>query len=338
MLPKRGRVRSPRFWQAGGWRAVALSPLGCFWAAGVWLHRAFAKPYRSAIPVICVGNLVVGGTGKTPVSIAIAEYFKEHGGTPHLLSRGYGGSAKGPVLVEPGRHDASQVGDEALLLAASAPTWVGGNRALSARAAEAAGATCLILDDGLQNPTLAKDMSLIVVDGGFGFGNGRLLPAGPLREPIGRGLRRAAGLVLIGQDRTGVADGLAAGLPILRARLAPGPEFSQLKGRRVLAFAGIGRPEKFFESLREAGLEIVGTREFADHHPYRDGEIEALLDEAATLDAVAVTTVKDAMRLPPSLRARVLALPVHIEWEDRAAFEALLHPFLGKKKGAIGPS
>ena len=257
---------------------------------------------------------------------------------PHLLSRGYGGSAKGPLLVEPDRHAASQVGDEALLLAASAPTWVGGNRALSARAAEAAGATCLILDDGLQNPTLEKDLSLIVVDGGFGFGNGRLLPAGPLREPIGRGLRRAAGLILIGQDQTGVADGRASGLPIFRARLAPGPEFSRLKGRRVLAFAGIGRPEKFFESLREAGLEIVGTREFADHHPYRDGEIDALLDEAATLEALPVTTVKDAMRLPPSLRARVRALPVHIEWEDRTAFEALLRPFLGKKEGASGPS
>ncbi len=331
-------MRSPLFWQAGGWRAMALAPLGGLWAAGGWLRRAFARPYRSSIPVICVGNLVVGGTGKTPVAIAIAEYFKEQGGAPHLLSRGYGGSAKGPVLVEPDRQDASEVGDEALLLAASAPTWVGGNRALSARAAEVAGATCLILDDGLQNPTLEKDLSLIVVDGGFGFGNGRLLPAGPLREPIGRGLRRAAGLVLIGPDRTGVADGRASGLPILRARLAPGPEFSQLKGRRVLAFAGIGRPEKFFESLRAAGLEIVGTREFADHHPYRDGEIDALLDEATSLEALPVTTVKDAMRLPPNARARVHALPVHIEWEDRAAFEILLRPFLEKKEGASGPS
>ena len=177
-------MRSPRFWETEGWLSVALAPLSLLWPTRGRLHRALAKPYQAAIPVICVGNLVVGGTGKTPVTLAIAEYLKSQGMRPHLLSRGYGSTAKGPTLVDSLRHDATKVGDEALLLAAVAPTWVGGNRVASARAAEAAGATCLILDDGLQNPTLEKDLSLIVIDGGYGFGNGHLVPAGPLREPI----------------------------------------------------------------------------------------------------------------------------------------------------------
>lgn len=321
-------MRSPRFWQRGGWRAVALAPFGWLWALGGNLYRAHTKPYHSDLPVICVGNLVVGGTGKTPTAIAIAEFFQSQGGTPHLLSRGYGGSAKGPVLVDPLCHGFAEVGDEALLLAATAPSWVGGNRALSARAAAAAGATCLILDDGLQNPTLAKDLSLIVVDGALGFGNARLLPAGPLRESIAAGLGRASALVLIGEDKAGVEAEIAGRLPILRARLVPGPELAALRGRRVLAFAGIGRPEKFFETLGEAGLEIARTRAFADHHPYRDEELAALLTEARALDALPVTTVKDAMRLPPAVAGRVQAIPVHLEWGDRAAFEALLRPFL----------
>lgn len=321
-------MRSPRFWETEGWLSTALAPLGLLWATGGRLHRALAKPYRAAIPVVCVGNLVVGGTGKTPVTLAIAEYLKNQGVTPHLLSRGYGGSAEGPTRVDPQRHDAAEVGDEALLLAAVAPTWVGGDRAASARAAEAAGATCLLLDDGLQNPTLEKDLSLIVVDGGYGFGNGRLVPAGPLREPVAEGLRRADAVVLVGKDEARVEQTLASRVPVLRGRLVPTGSLEALADKRVLAFAGIGRPAKFFEMLREAGLRVAKARGFADHHSYRESEVEALLETAAALDAVPVTTAKDAMRLPAGLRERVHVIPVRFLWEDEGAIAALLRPLL----------
>lgn len=321
-------MRSPRFWETEGWFSAVLAPLGLFWATGARLHRTLAKPYRAAIPVICVGNLVVGGTGKTPVALALAEYLKDQGMTPHVLSRGYGGSAGGPARVDSQRHDAAEVGDEALLLAAVAPTWVGGDRAASARAAEAAGAACLLLDDGLQNPTLEKDLSLIVVDGDYGFGNGRLVPAGPLREPIKEGLRRAGAVVLVGRDEARVEQTLASRVPVLRGRLVPTGSLEALADKRVLAFAGIGRPEKFFEMLREAGLRVAQAHGFADHHPYRKAEIEALLETAAALDAVPVTTAKDAMRLPAGLRERVHVIPVRFLWEDADAIAALLRPVL----------
>lgn len=321
-------MRSPRFWEMEGWLSVVLAPLSLLWATGGRLHRALANPYQAAIPVICVGNLVVGGTGKTPVTLAIAEYLKSQGMRPHLLSRGYGATAKGPTLVDPQRHDATKVGDEALLLAAVAPTWVSGNRAASARAAEAAGATCLILDDGLQNPTLEKDLSLIVVDGGYGFGNGHLVPAGPLREPIKEGLRRASAVVLVGRDGTRVEQTLAKRVPVLRGRLVPTDSLEVLADKRLLAFAGIGRPTKFFEMLSEAGLTVVKAYDFSDHHPYREAEVEALLETAAALDAVPVTTAKDAIRLSARLRERVHIIPVQFLWEDADAITAMLHSVL----------
>lgn len=321
-------MRSPRFWEMEGWLSVVLAPLSLLWAAGGRLHRALATPYQAAIPVICVGNLVVGGTGKTPVTLAIAEYLKSQGMRPHLLSRGYGATTKGPTLVDPQRHDATKVGDEALLLAAVAPTWVSGNRAASARAAEAAGATCLILDDGFQNPTLEKDLSLIVVDGGYGFGNGHLVPAGPLREPITEGLKRASAVVLVGRDGTRVEQTLAKRVPVLRGRLVPTDSLEVLADKRLLAFAGIGRPTKFFEMLSEAGLTVVKAHDFSDHHPYREAEVEALLETAAALDAVPVTTAKDAIRLSARLRERVHIIQVQFLWEDADAITAMLHSVL----------
>ncbi|MCE2510340.1 MAG: tetraacyldisaccharide 4'-kinase [Alphaproteobacteria bacterium] len=320
-------MRSPRFWEKAGGLAYALAPLGLAWSAGSVLRQTLTKPYRAAIPVICVGNLVVGGTGKTPVTLAIAEYLKKLGLKPHLLGRGYGGSAKGPTRVETDRHTAALVGDEALLLANAAPTWAGPDRAAAARAAAAGGADVLLLDDGFQNPGLEKDCSLVVVDGGYGFGNGYLVPAGPLREPVASGLRRARAVVLVGEDQTGVEGTLAGRLPVLRGWLEP-EGLAALAGRRLFAFAGIGRPEKFFETLRGAGLDLAGTRAFGDHHPYRGAEVEALLEAAAALDAVPVTTAKDAVRLPADLQARVHAVPVRFRFEDMAALEALLRPAL----------
>jgi tetraacyldisaccharide 4'-kinase len=275
--------------------------------------------------VICVGNLVAGGAGKTPIAIAIAERLIARGKAVHFLSRGYGGREKGLLRVDPARHAAADVGDEPLLLARIAPAWVSRDRAAGAAAAVAAGAQIIVMDDGFQNPGLAKDLSLLAVDGGYGFGNGRVMPAGPLREPLAAGLARADAVALIGTDQCGVADRLPPSLPLLRAVLAP--IAAALAGRRVFAFAGIARPEKFFATLQSMGCVLAGRRAFADHHAYGEAEVAALIEEARHADAVPVTTEKDAVRLPPALRAGIETLPVAIRWRDEAAADRLLARF-----------
>jgi tetraacyldisaccharide 4'-kinase len=317
-------MRPPAFW-SGRPRSLParlLAPLGAV-AAAVTARRAARSGFRAAVPVICCGNVTLGGAGKTIVALDLARHIGTMGLRVHVLLRGYGGSARGPRLVAEG-DAAALVGDEALLLAEVAPTWIGADRDASARAAIAAGAEVLVLDDGLQNPTLTKDLSLLVIDGGFGFGNARVVPAGPLRETIAAGAARCGAAVLIGPDRAGAAALLPRGLPVLRARLRPGPEIEALSGQSVLAFAGIGRPEKFFATLEDAGAQLVGRVPFADHHPYRAAEVERLLERAERMDAVTVTTAKDAMRLPPALRARVLVARVSLVWDDPDARDAVL--------------
>jgi tetraacyldisaccharide 4'-kinase len=222
------------------------------------------------------------------------------------------------------RHDFRQVGDEALLLAAAAPTWVAHDRVAGARAAQEAGAACIVMDDGFQNPSLHKDLSLLVIDGIFGFGNGRVLPAGPLREPMSDGVARADAVALIGEVRAGVAARLGD-RPALRGTLKPTAESkSDLSGRRVLAFAGIGRPAKFFDTLRTLGCDVAEARSFADHHPYSRPEIDDLLATAARLDAVPVTTAKDAVRLPNDTRRSVATLDITLVWDDETALDRWL--------------
>ena len=326
-------MRPPDFWsEPASLAAKLLTPFGCLFAATGRLRRLTTVPQRARIPVICVGNLVAGGAGKTPVAMALAVRLASRPGAGpiHILTRGYGGSEGGPLRVDLARHDASQVGDEALLLAAVAPVWVSRDRVAGAHAARKAGAACLILDDGFQNPALHKDLSFLVIDGGFGFGNGRVIPAGPLREPIGDGLARAAAVVLIGEDRHGIAAQLSNQL-VLRAKLVPtAASAAALAGRRVFAFAGIGRPEKLFDSLGELGCDIAGRREFADHHPFTRGEIDDLLATAARLNALPVTTAKDAVRLPPELRATIAVLDVTLAWDDATALDKLLAEHLTK--------
>lgn len=326
-------MRAPDFWSdPNSLAAKLLTPLGQLYAAaGRWRQMTTVAKHIGR-PVICIGNLVAGGAGKTPVALALAHALMVRNIEPvHFLTRGYGGSEPGPLRVNPLRHDFRQVGDEALLLSATAPTWVARDRVAGARAAEAAGAGCVIMDDGFQNPSLHKDLSLLVIDGAFGFGNGRMIPAGPLREPASDGLARADALVLIGEDRTGLAARLAD-QPLLRATLAPTVESRvALSGRRVFAFAGIGRPAKFFESLVALGCSIAEARSFADHHPYSQSEIDALLAAAARQDALPVTTTKDAVRLPQAVRARVAVLDVALSWQDEGALDKLLDkPFPGR--------
>ena len=317
-------LRSPAFWHASGESLLPLllSPFAAVTAA-ITAHRVARPGWRAPVPVICCGNVTVGGAGKTTLALDLGRRLIARGHRGHFLSRGYGGRGGGTHRVAPG-DTAAEVGDEPLLLAEVAPTWTGADRAASARAAVAAGAELLLLDDGLQNPTLCKDLSLLVIDGATGFGNDYVLPAGPLREPVAAGASRCHAAVLIGTDLAGAAAALPPGLPLLRARLVHGPEVDALAGRRVLAFAGIASPEKFFVTLEEAGVVLAGRVGFRDHHSFTNGELRRLLDQAARLDALPVTTRKDAVRLPAALLAEVRVAGVAIAWEDPAAIEALL--------------
>lgn len=310
----------PEFWSRGGWQATALAPLGCLYALGGAARLRFGSSFDAGVPTICVGNLTLGGAGKTPTVLALAERLRAQGRRVGILSRGHGGSAQGPLRVDADSHDASLVGDEPLLLARAAPTWVAKDRAQAAYAALAGNVDCLLLDDGFQSPALRKTLSLVVVDGGAGFGNGRVFPAGPLREPAAWGLARGRAIVLIGDDETGFERAHGAGRTILRARLEP--ESRALSGAKVFAFAGIGRPAKFFASLRALGCEVAGTRAFPDHHPYSRGELDALLREAGL--ARLVTTEKDLVRVPADLRGRFEALKVRLAFDDPASLDAIL--------------
>ncbi len=313
----------PAFWQTGGPLAAALAPFGI--VTRLLTARRVARPgWHAPVPVICCGNATVGGSGKTPLCLDILGRLRAAGLDAHAITRGYGGRLPGPTRVDPATHTAADVGDEALLLAQAAPSWAGADRAAAARAAVAAGAQAIVMDDGLQNPSLAKSCAFLVIDGGAGFGNGRLLPAGPLREPVHAAAARCRAAVLIGDDRAHALAALPPSLPVLRARLAPGPAMRSLAGQRVLAFAGIGRPDKFFATLAEAGLTLAGRQAFPDHHAYRPAEVAKLQTRAASLGAQLVTTTKDHVRLTPRDQAGVLALGAELVWDDDAAIDAIL--------------
>ena len=310
-------MRAPDFWRAGARSPLPalLAPLGLLWRIGAALKRA--TPTKVDAIVISIGNLVVGGAGKTPTALALGARLRQRGHAVHFITRGYGGREAGPLCVDPEGHTAADVGDEPLLLAAVAPTWVARDRLVGARAAIEAGARVLILDDAHQNFRLHKDLSLLVVDAAYGFGNGRVLPAGPLRETVADGLSHTDGIVLIGKGT--VATGT---LPKVHATLAPASD--ALRHRRVFAFAGIGRPEKFFATLAELQCDIAGTRAYPDHYAFTPDEIMRLAETASALGALLVTTEKDQMRLPPEARRMVTPLPVTLAFHDTTMLDHLL--------------
>lgn len=318
-------MRAPDFWQHDGALAQLLTPLGRAYQLAGALRRRTARPWRAPKPVICIGNLVAGGAGKTPVALSLLALLAERGLKPAALTRGYGGSATGPLRVDPAQHDSATVGDEALLLARAAPTWVARDRVAGAKAALAAGADVIVMDDGFQNPQLAKDLSLLVIDAAYGLGNGRVMPAGPLRETAASGLSRADALVVLGDGKGEAYIGeteknLIGALPVLRAELTPVD--TALAGQRVFAFAGIGRPEKFFQTLRDLGAEVVGSEAFADHQPYTRATLTRLRGAAAAAGAQLVTTAKDAARLGPT--GDIAVLDVTLAWENKGALLSLL--------------
>ena len=309
-------MRAPDFWRKRGPAAMLLAPLGALYGASVAFKARHARPFDPQIPVICVGNLTAGGSGKTPLAIALADMLRAKGHKPFFLTRGYGGSTSGPALATRG-HSAAVMGDEALLLARTAPTIVARDRAAGARLAKDKGATVIIMDDGHQNFSLSKSLSLVVVDAGSGFGNGLQIPAGPLREPITQGLARADAVVLVGE---GAPDLAGYRGPVLRAHLKA--DAGAFAGKNVFAFAGIGRPQKFVASLQDGGAHVTGSCFFADHHPYTDGEIAQL--KAIAADAELVTTEKDFVRLTTEQRQDIRLLKVAAVFEDGAAIGRLL--------------
>lgn len=324
-------MREPAFWRrnSGGARLVAqtLTPLAAIYAA-VADSRMRKQGARAGVPVLCIGNLTAGGAGKTPTAIALAKLLMARGLKPHFLTRGYGGTQKGPLAVA-ANHTAHDIGDEALLLARLAPTVVSQDRAAGAQLAVKNGAGVIIMDDGFQNPALEKDFSLIVIDGARGIGNGRVIPAGPLRASLELQLEHASAILVVGPasdaTRALTAKARARGIPVLNGSLQPDmPAINELRGKKLLAFAGIGYPDKFFATLNAAGLAVRTTRVFADHHPFSKSEASDLLDTAAREHLTLVTTEKDMARMRgdaalAQLASQTIVLPVAMTFDDDAA-------------------
>ncbi len=325
----------PSWWYGSGARAAVagsvLAPAGFVYGKIAKSRFNRIAAYRSALPVICVGNLTAGGTGKTPLSIHIAELAQQLGERPVFLTRGYGGQLDGPVGVDPTKHSPSDVGDEPLLLVRSCPVMISADRAAGARAIEAGAytASVIIMDDGLQNPGLAKDLTLAVIDGQRGIGNGRVIPAGPLRAPLDFQLGKVDVLVLNGGGSLSARKseiergaGQAVTRPWLQSAVVAMGDTSWLKGARVFAYAGIGNPSRFFETLTSLGAVVTGTAQFRDHQVPTAADATELLRAARAKSAILITTEKDYVRLPLAghprlmdLKAQSRTLPVKVVFD-----------------------
>jgi tetraacyldisaccharide 4'-kinase len=329
-------MRSPNFWYpqkdpstASLWTAIAtrlLMPLASVYDLVGQARQKYIAVQKAEAPVICVGNLTAGGTGKTPIAITLGQALKERGQLPFFLTRGYGGHEDGPLLVNEDQHNCRDVGDEALMLAAHAPTIVSRNRVDGAALACRLGANIIVMDDGYQNPNLKKDFSILVVDGELAFGNGHVIPAGPLREQAATGLERADQIIVArkeGAVSQSFSNNLFGDLPVINIRLGC-PANNQGDNRHAIAFAGIEQPEKFFAAVRDQNYQIVGTQTYADHHNYSEDEFNALVRWSEQRKAVLVTTEKDTYRLTPAQRLRIEVLPLQVYFDSPRDLDNLI--------------
>jgi tetraacyldisaccharide 4'-kinase len=321
-------MNPPKFWfETPAFFAKLLYPLSLIYQALHRLRWYLTTPVKSSIPIICIGNTGLGGAGKTPTALALGKVFDDLAISCKYLTRGYGGSEQGPLLVNSLYHKASQVGDEPLLLAKRHPTIMAKNRVKGLSLIKEKNTQVILMDDGYQNPSLEKKLHFLVIDGQRGFGNGLVFPAGPLRETLPMAFERASAIILIGEASEPVKEYLKSlTCPVFKAKLTIIPP-STLEGK-LYAFAGIGFPEKFFSSLKTKGFDVIETASFVDHHVYDDVECQALQRKSRSLGATLVTTEKDYVRLNASQKRFVTPIPLVLEWENEEAIKAFLKTHL----------
>ncbi len=329
-------LKAPKFWylKKDTYLSSSLFPLSLLFRLGTKLRSLFSKEKQSELPIICIGNIVVGGAGKTPVSLKIGQMLIEAGYSPHFVSKGYAGLEKNNTLIE-SWHSPKKVGDESILLAEVAPTWVGVDRNRSFNLAKDKGADCIVMDDGFQNPTIKKDFSIIVINGEQEFGNKRVIPSGPLRESINRGLTRTNLIIVIGKISNEIKEKIPSHIPIIYSSFAINNENKTFKGQKILAFAGIAYPEKFFNSLRDQGAKLVKEIIYPDHHIYDENDLLNLAEIANKTQSILVTTKKDFVRIPKSYRSLVNTLEGKIEFEDENLLLEILSNVVENKINAI---
>jgi tetraacyldisaccharide 4'-kinase len=323
-------MKAPAFWHHRSLFGAILYPLSWLYYGLTMLRHLWVTPQSAPLPVICVGNAIAGGAGKTPTALALADLLISAGYSPHFASRGYGGNLRkaSPIRVNPSQHTAAEMGDEPLLLAAKAPCWVGRDRIAAAHAASQAGADLLILDDGLQNPSMKKDLTLLVIDGPYGHGNGWMIPAGPMRQPLPAALRQSDAVVMIGEDKhtftptlpTTLPPSLSKDKPIWQAELVLKLPESLEAQKEVVAFCGIGRPQKFFDACRQTGLSLHATQSFPDHHPYSDADMQKILSFRKRNNMPIVTTEKDYVRIPEAYLKEIIAIPATLKFAGEEPF------------------
>ncbi len=315
------KLKTPSFWYGDKAKALeyALMPLSAMYRLAYEIHQSVSQAEKFDVPILCIGNINAGGTGKTPSALALMDTIRKFSiaQNPFFMSRGYGGGEYGPLFVDPEKHTAWNTGDEPIILAGAAPTIVSGNRAQGILFAMHRRADMILMDDGLQNPHIKKDIKFVVINGDMGFGNGKMLPAGPLREPLKRGLKKADAFILIGEDKRNVRALLPADKPLFTATLHPRDHVHV--NRRYVAFAGIGYPEKFYNFLRAHNAEIVETVDFPDHYPYTEEDIQTLNFKAINHAAELITTEKDFIRLPKAPGFHPHVLRIVMEWDDENA-------------------
>jgi tetraacyldisaccharide 4'-kinase len=325
-------LKAPKFWylKRDSLQSNVLYPFSLIFRLGTKIRNFVSKEKKTNLPIICVGNIVIGGAGKTPVALKIGNMLREGGYNPHFVSKGYGGLEKNNTLVQDW-HSPKSVGDESLLLSEIAPTWIGFDRSKSFELASENGADCIVMDDGFQNPTLQKDFSIVVINGEQGFGNKRVIPSGPLRESINRGLSRTNLVITIGDISDTIKDKIPKHIPLIGANFKIKEDDIMLKGQRITAFAGIAYPEKFFNSLKLVKANIVDKISYSDHHIYSENDLLYLAEIANKNKSILVTTKKDMVRIPKNFRSLVKTIDGFIQLNDEKLLLEILTNLIENK-------